>query len=51
MNDSAPEKDEIECLKTLEESLRYEWKSTRDPETKAVIEDIAMEIRRRRDLE
>ena len=51
MNDSSPEKCKIEYLEALEEFLSKEWQSTRDPETKAVVEEIAMKIKLRRALE
>jgi hypothetical protein len=47
MHDSSPERDETKYLKALEEFLIRDWESTRDPETKKVIEEIAIEIRRR----
>jgi hypothetical protein len=51
MHDSSPERDEIKYLEALQEFLVNEWQSTQDPATKAVVEELAKEIRRRRDLE
>jgi hypothetical protein len=51
MGDSSPERDETVYLKVLEEFLTREWEITGDPATKAIVEDLAKEITRRRALE